>query len=87
MDDLDKIAGGFAEENRGLPTAGMNIKCPKCGASSPSSFSKSALYDPSIGSVEYRCKCGCSFVCMNGHVIPKQDFTALCHKKGINYKF
>lgn len=87
LDSLDDVVGGFSEQNPGLPTKGMNIKCPRCHSDGAKSFAEGALYDPNIGSVEYKCKCGCQFVCMHGKVILKDDFLDLCNKKGITYTF
>lgn len=85
--ELSEVSGGFSELNESLPTAGLDIKCPKCGTGTDESFSKSVLYDPDLGSVEYRCKCGCSFVCYQGRVHMKDDFIALCKANKINYRF
>ena len=87
MNQLDHVVGGFAEASEGLPTAGMEIACPSCNNSDKNYFSQSALYDPDIGSVEYRCSCGCKFVCYKGKVILREEWDALCKQKGINYKF
>ena len=85
--ELEQVSGGFSETNKGLPTQGMNIVCPKCHSSNAASFSQAALYDRNIGSVEYKCKCGCSFVCYQGQVLMKKDWLALCSAKGISYGF
>ena len=85
--ELDSVNGGFAEENRGLPTAGMNIVCPKCGSKQALSFHNNVLYEPKIGSVEYACKCGCRFVCYKGKVILRKKWDDLCVRKGIHYPF
>lgn len=87
MNDLEKINGGFKEENKGLPTYGKEIVCPKCKSKLPASFVNGALYDPKIGSVEYTCHCGCSFVCYQDQVILKNDWLSLCKDKGISYVF
>jgi len=87
MDDLEKATGGFNEQNKVLPTFGMNIVCPKCKSTYVDSFSSGALYDPKLKTVEYQCKCGCQFVCQNGQAYEKSDFLALCKKKGIHYAF
>ena len=86
-DDLAAVAGGFQEVNKDLPTKGLNIKCPKCGSSKGDSFLKGALYDDSIGSVQYQCRCGCAFVVYKSRVILKNDFIKLCKDKGISYPF
>ena len=85
--ELDGVVGGFREDNIQLPTEGMEIVCPKCNNKDGKSFAPSALYDPKIGSVEYRCKCGCKFVCYKGKVILRDDWDALCKLKGISYNF
>lgn len=85
--ELDSVNGGFAEENRGLPTAGMNIVCPKCGSKQATSFQSNVLYEPKLGSVEYQCKCGCRFVCYKGKVILRKNWDELCERKGIEYPF
>lgn len=85
--ELDNVTGGFAEENQGLPTSGMSIVCPACHTSDKDAFAGSVLYDPSIGSVEYHCRCGCKFVCYQGQVIQRQEWDALCKQKGIKYTF
>jgi lysyl-tRNA synthetase class I len=87
FNDLENVAGGFEERNIGLPTVGMEIVCPKCHKKDPDSFAASALYDPNLQSVEYRCSCGCKFVCSHGKVILREDWDALCKQKGINYPF
>lgn len=89
LDDkaLDSISGGFSEQNKGLPTAGMRIECPNCHSKRARSFAKGALYDPELKSVEYSCKCGCNFVCYGGSVILKKDWLALCDAKGLKYGF
>jgi DNA-directed RNA polymerase subunit M/transcription elongation factor TFIIS len=85
--ELDSINGGFSEQNKRLPTAGMRIVCPKCHSKRAAAFSKSALFDPELKSVEYRCKCGCSFVCFGGNVFLKDDWLSLCKSKGLKYSF
>lgn len=85
--ELTNIAGGFGETNRALPTYGMNITCPQCKSSDAASFTKKVLVDPSMGSVEYQCKCGCSFVCYNGYVISKAAWITKCNEKNYAYPF
>lgn len=87
FDALEQVTGGFQETNQGLPTNGLNIVCPACHSSKANSFSKSALYDSKLGTVEYQCKCGCSFVISHGKAIKKNDFLNLCKQKGIAYPF
>jgi len=87
LEALDQVTGGFEEENVLLPTEGMEIICPVCKNKDKDSFAPSALYDPKIGSVEYRCKCGAKFVCYHGKVILRQDWDDLCRKKGMKYGF
>lgn len=87
LNDLDRVNGGFEELNEKLPTEGMEIVCPNCHRKDKNAFAKSALYDPGIGSVEYRCGCGCSFVCYHGKVILRKDWDTLCAEKGIKYVF
>lgn len=85
--ELEKVTGGFQETNKSLPTRGLNIICPACHSTKAHSFSKSALYDDKLGTVEYQCKCGCSFVISHGKAIKKNDFLNLCKQKGIAYPF
>ena len=85
--DLLAVTGGFQELNKALPTAGKDIICPKCGEKAGEQFAKSVLYDPSLGSVEYHCSCGCQFVCYNDEVSYKDEFVKLCGQNGIEYKF
>ena len=85
--DLENISGGFRETNPGLPTNNMNIVCPKCHSTQAASFNSNALFDKGLGTVEYQCKCGCSFVVSNGQAILKKDFLSLCKDKGISYPF
>ncbi len=85
--EMDQVVGGFQEQNKGLPTNGMNIECPNCHSKEANSFAGSALYSPQIGSVEYHCKCGCQFVCYKDKVILKDDWLALCKNKGLAYEF
>jgi DNA-directed RNA polymerase subunit M/transcription elongation factor TFIIS len=85
--ELDSINGGFSEQNKGLPTVGMSIECPRCHSKKAASFAKGALFDPEIKSVEYRCKCGCNFVCYGGNVLLKKDWLNLCKSKGLKYSF
>ena len=87
LNELDHVVGGFAEASEGLPTAGMEIVCPRCYNDNKNYFAQSALYDPQIGSVEYRCSCGCKFVCYEGQVILRDKWDALCDRKGIHYVF
>ena len=87
LQDLDKVNGGFEEQNGNLPTAGMEIVCPNCHKKDQNAFAKSVLFDPEIGSVEYRCSCGCRFVCFKGKVILRKDWDDLCAKHGIKYVF
>ena len=86
-DELDEVVGGFGEANSALNTAGMNIICPSCSSSSPNSFSKQVLHDPKTGSLEYRCKCGCRFVCYEGYVIPLDSWISRCAAEGYKYPF
>jgi len=85
--DLGDVNGGFKEQNKILPTVGMNIVCPKCKTSDPSAFAGAALFDPNLDSVEYHCKCGCKFVCYKNQVILRKDFDDLCKANGIKYGF
>ena len=85
--DLEQVAGGFEERNSALPTLGMEIYCPKCSKKDPDSFADSALYEPNLQSVEYKCSCGCRFVCCQGKIILREDWDVLCKDKGINYPF
>ncbi|MBR0409393.1 MAG: hypothetical protein IJI25_00095 [Eubacterium sp.] len=87
MDDLDQVAGGFVEENIGISTGGMSIVCPNCQNADKGGFSVSVLYDPELESAEYKCKCGCSFVCYRGNVILKEDWIAECKKNNYVYPF
>lgn len=87
FNELEAVNGGFNEANSDLPTSGLNIVCPKCHSRNASSFSPNALYDKKLGTVEYQCKCGCSFVVSHGKAIIKNDFLSLCDAKGINYSF
>ena len=85
--ELENISGGFQETNPDLPTNKMNIVCPKCHSTHVNSFMPDVLFAKNLGTVEYQCKCGCSFVVSHGQVILKKDFLNLCHDKGIDYPF
>ena len=86
-EELNRVSGGFMETNTALATAGMNIKCPSCGNIAKGGFAKQVLHDKKMGSVEYKCSCGESFVCYDGMVIRKNDWIGMCGKKGYSYPF
>lgn len=86
-DELENISGGFEEKNKALDTYGMEIKCPSCGNTKKERFSPVAFKDPKTGSVEYRCNCGCAFVCYEKQVILKQDWIDKCKEKKYTYPF
>ncbi len=84
---LETVVGGFREDNKNLATYGMDIVCPMCHNSAANKFSDMVFQDPVMNSVEYRCKCGCSFVCYGGSVILKSDWIKKCKDKGYVYPY
>ncbi|MCR5627642.1 MAG: hypothetical protein K6F99_10000 [Lachnospiraceae bacterium] len=85
--ELEAISGGFTEQAP-IATKGKNIKCPNWQSEKKSSFADQAKVDPKTGSVEYHCnQCGTDFVCYENNVILKQNWIALCNKKGYKYPY
>lgn len=87
-EELHKVSGGFREDNIELKgiSYGMNIKCPICGEERKEGFYNGVYVDPVMRSAEYRCKCGCAFICYQNNVIMLDDWIVECNKHNHSYR-
>ena len=60
--DMEKISGGILDEEIDSATFGVNIVCPRCGASSASDIELNKNQDILVHPEKYHCKhCDCYF--------------------------
>lgn len=86
--ELNEISGGFREDNVKLMgiSYGMNIVCPSCGEDKKVGFYDGVYVDPKIESAEYRCRCGCAFVCYKGSIHMMDEWLEKCDQHGYSYR-
>ena len=87
-DELAQVSGGFREDNIELKgiSYGMNITCPQCGEDRKAGFYNGVYVDTVMGSAEYRCRCGCTFVCYQNNFITLDDWITECNRHHYSYR-